>query len=123
MSILNKFIVPGIGLILTLLTGIILERSGKSLTGLLFNVHKLIALAAVVLTIIQLVKIFKTHQPQSLLILLLVVCALCVLALFASGGLMSAGKLDLHSMQIVHRITSLVFVLGAGGVFYLLGWR
>ena len=123
MTILNKFIVPGIGLILTILTGFILERSGKSLTGLLFNVHKLVALAAVVLTIIQLVKVFKTLEVQPLMILLLVLCVLCVLALFASGGLMSVGKLDLHTLQIIHRIASLVFVLGAGGMFYLLGWH
>ena len=122
MAVLNKFIVPGIGLLLTILTGIILERSGKSLTGLLFNVHKLIALAAVVLTIIQMVKVFKTMDIQFVMILMLVVCAICVLALFASGGLMSAGKLDLRTMQIVHRIASLVFVLGTGGIFYLLGW-
>ena len=120
---INKFFVPGAALLLTIVSGIILERSGKSLTGVLFNVHKLISLAAVVLFVMQLLKTLKTVDLQSSIILLLVLCAVCVVALIASGGLMSAGKLDIQVMRSIHRIASLVLILGLSALFYLLGWR
>ena len=48
-----KFVTPGVLFILTLVFGFWLSRSGKPYHTLIFNVHKLIALAAVVVTAIQ----------------------------------------------------------------------
>jgi hypothetical protein len=46
------------------------------------------------------------------------VAVLCVIALFASGGLLSAGKLDYAWILTTHRVglAALVVVLGAVGI-------
>ena len=53
MEIASKFIAPGIVFLLTLVFGFWLNNSGKPYNGILFNIHKLIALGAVVATAMQ----------------------------------------------------------------------
>ena len=120
MHILYQFAVPGGLFILTLVFGFWLSRLGKPYNGILFNVHKLIALGAVVVTAIQMVKLLRGMETQALVIVLLVVAALCVIALFASGALMSAGKLEYNLMLAIHRVAPFVLVVGLGLVMVLL---
>jgi hypothetical protein len=108
---LSKFMLPGIAFILTLVFGFWLSHLGKPYNGLLFNIHKLIALAAVVVTVIQVFKLLKGMESQALIIVAVVVVALCVIALFASGALMSVGKLDYALTLTVHRIAPVVLVI------------
>jgi hypothetical protein len=112
--ILYQFAVPSGLFILTLVFGFWLSRLGKPYNGILFNVHKLIALGAVVVTAIQMVKLLRGMEIQALVIVLLVVAALCVIALFVSGALMSAGKLEYNLMLAIHRVASFVLVTGLG---------
>ena len=120
MHILYQFAVPGGLFILTLVFGFWLSRLGKPYNGILFNVHKLIALGAVVVTAIQMVKLLRGMETQALVIVLLVGVALCVIALFASGALMSAGKLEYNLMLAIHRVAPFVLVVGLGLVMVLL---
>jgi hypothetical protein len=59
-------------------------------------------------------------ETQALVIVLLVGVALCVIALFASGALMSAGKLEYNLMLAIHRVAPFVLVVGLGLVIVLL---
>lgn len=106
MAELQKFTLPGILFALILVFGFWLSNSGKPYNGLLFNIHKLIALSFVVLAGIQFSKIL--HVPDGMLVALLLVSALCVVALFASGALMSAGKFDYALMLTIHRVAWVV---------------
>ena len=119
MELANRFITSGIFFLLTLAFGFWLSHAGKPYNGLLFNVHKLIALGCVVLVGIQFSK--TLHAPNGLLIALLAVLALCVIVLFASGALMSAGKLDYPLMLTIHRVAPPLLAIAAGLVLYLLG--
>lgn len=119
MHILYQFAVPGGLFILTLVFGFWLSRLGKPYSGILFNVHKLIALGAVVVTAIQMVKLLRGMETQARVIVLLVVAALCVTALFASGALMSAGKLEYNLMLAIHRVAPFVLVVSVGLVMVL----
>jgi ribose/xylose/arabinose/galactoside ABC-type transport system permease subunit len=56
---LTKFIIPGIIFLLTLVFGIWLSNSSKPYNGILFNIHKLIALVAVIVTTMQIYMILK----------------------------------------------------------------
>ena len=107
----SKILLPGIVFILTLAFGFWVSHVGKPYNGLLFNVHKLIALGAVVATVIQLVKLLKSADALALVGVLLVVAALCVIALFASGALMSMDKLDYALMLTIHRVAPVVLVI------------
>jgi hypothetical protein len=99
-----------------------LSKAGKPYNGILFNLHKLIALGAVVTAVVQFSKILKTADSLALLIVvLLVVATLCIVALFASGALMSLGKLDYTLTLTIHRIAPVVLTIALGLVAYLLG--
>ena len=106
METLAKFTFPGVLFILTISFGFWLSKVGKPYNGLLFNIHKLVALGAVVWVAIQITKTLQ--HPDWLLIASLIAAALCVVALFVSGALMSAGQLDYARMLSIHRVAPVV---------------
>jgi hypothetical protein len=118
---LAKFTLPGFLFLLTLAFGFWLSNRGKPYNGILFNFHKLIALGTVVVVVINLSKTLTNANFQALIIALLIGVAICVIALFASGALMSAGKLDYTLMLIVHRVASIVLVIAMVMFVCLLG--
>ncbi len=120
MNRLDPFAVPTGLFILTLVFGFWLSRWSKPYNSLLFNVHKLIALGAVVVTAIQVVNLLCGMGSPALVIVLLVVAAACVIALFASGALMSAGKLDHVLMLTIHRIAPGALALCCALALYFL---
>ena len=121
MDTLSRFSLPAILLILTLAFGFWLSSAGKPYNGILFNLHKLIALGGVIYTGWQFLQWMKTADASLALTILLAVTALCVIALFASGGLLSAAKLDYALMLLIHRLGVGTLVLSLGSVLYLLG--
>ncbi len=123
MGILSRFAIPAIVFILTLAFGFFLTRLGRPYHGLLFNVHKLAALAAVVVTVIQLVRVFRGVDLAALPIVLLVAAALSSVALFGSGALMSAGTLDYGLLRTVHRVALAALVIAMPVAVVLLGTR
>jgi len=94
MNILARFVTPTAALLLTLAFGFWLSKVGKPYNGILFNVHKLVALGAVIVVAIQVYNLLRGMQTPGLIILLLVLAALCVIALFASGAFLSIGNLN-----------------------------
>ena len=118
---LSRFISPGILYLVTLIFGIWLSRMGKPYNVPLFNIHKLIALGAVVVAVIELSKVLKNADSLSLMIGLLIVAALCVVALFATGALMSMDKLDYPLTLTIHRIALVVLPIAMVLVVCLLG--
>jgi len=117
MELVNRFIAPGILLLLTIAFGFWLGNAGKPYNGILFNVHKLIALGAVVYAVIQISKTGVANS--SLLATALILAGLCAVALFASGALMSIGKLDYALTLTVHRIAPVVLVIAIAIMIYL----
>ncbi len=123
MDTLSKFTFPGVLFGLTLAFGFWLSHAGKPYNGVLFNIHKLAALGAVVLTVMQFWRMPGPIDSVALIIGLLIVAALSVLALFISGALMSAGKLDYALMLTIHRLVLPILVIVLGLVLYLLEQR
>jgi hypothetical protein len=118
---LSKFTLPGGLFILTLVFGFWLSQVGKPYNYILFNIHKLLALGAVIVAGIRVVGLLKQADLLTLLILLSIVVVLCIVALFASGALMSMGKLDYILMLTIHRLALVVLVILITLVFYLSG--
>ena len=121
MDTLSKFAFPGILLALTLAFGFWLSSAGKPYNGLLFNVHKLVALGGVIYTGWRFSQWLNGVNIPVALTVLLVAVVLCVIALFASGGLLSVGKLDYAWMLTTHRVGLAALVVMLGAVVYLLG--
>ncbi len=84
----TRFIPSGVLFGLTLAFGIWLSRSGRPFNALLFNLHKLIALGAVVTAGLQVARLLKGQTPAAEIILL-AAAAISVLALFITGALLS----------------------------------
>ena len=120
MEILAKFLIPGILFLLTLAFGFWLSKTGRPYNGLLFNAHKLIALAGVVVAAIQVAKNLAPANSSALLTVLLVVAAISIIALFASGALLSANKLNYFSLRAIHNISLGLMILALAVAAYLL---
>ncbi len=126
METITQFTIPGVAFALTLAFGFWLSRAGKPYNGLIFNGHKLIALASVIITVIEMIGIFRNHEPLApILFVLLVLAALSVVALFVSGALMSANKLDYAWLRSIHRLGIVALVIVMAAMIYSLlgeGW-
>jgi len=123
LNTIPRFAVPGIVFILTLAFGFWLSRSGRPYNSLLFNAHKLIALAAVIVTVVQLVRILKGVYLPTLSLALLVVAAICAAGLFASGALMSAGKFNHAVLHTIHRVALAALVIALPSAIFLFARR
>jgi hypothetical protein len=123
MNIVAKFVTPGVLFLLTLVFGFWLSRSGKPYNGLFFNIHKLIALAAVIVAAFQSFNALKVVEAQPILIALLILIGLCAVALFVTGALMSANKPAHDTLLTIHRVAPPLAVVAAIGALYLLGGR
>ena len=108
MDMFPKFITPGFAFLLTLGFGVWLSNSGKPYNGILFNIHKLIALGAAILTAIQLYKVLQDTGIQAVPILLVVIAVVCVVALFATGALMSMEKMSYQVSLTIHRLAPIL---------------
>lgn len=120
MEVLSDFLVPGIVFLLTTVFGFWLSKLGKPYNGALFNVHKLLALGAVIAGGIQVARMLRSVDMQTLVFILWMVAGLSVFALFVSGAVMSMDKLDYSIMRGIHRVAPVVMILAAVWAVYLM---
>jgi cation transport ATPase len=118
MDTVNKFMMPGLVFLLTLASGFWLSKLGRPLNTIVFNIHKLIALGAVVAIAMQVFKLI--NSAQALLIIGIFVAALCVVALFATGALMSMDKPAYDTFHMIHQVSMALLIVGLVGIVYLL---
>ncbi len=107
----SLFLYPGVAFVTTVFFGFWLSRLGKPYQQVVFNIHKLIALAAVVLVGLQFSNWFKFEEVKSEWILMVVLLAIMTIILFASGAMMSLDKLNYKLLRLLHRITPVGLVL------------
>lgn len=111
MSDFSNFLSPALIFMLTVAFGFWLRKKGKPYNGLLFNVHKLLALGNVIITAMVVSRMTENMHVPIVMIVLLVLAALSVIALFGTGALMSIEKLDYSLVRMIHRISIAVLVL------------
>lgn len=121
MDIPSKFLYPILGFLLTIVFGFWLGRRGKPYNGLLFNIHKLIALAAVILAGMEMYRLWKALDAGGSVVLMLGVIAVCVVLLFLSGAFMSADIGQYRVVRLIHNVVLIVAVLAILSAIYLLG--
>jgi hypothetical protein len=123
MDLISRFLIAGIGFLLTLVFGFWMSKAGRPYNGILFNIHKLIALGTVIVTTMQIYKILETLEPHTFLILLIVITGISVVALFASGAFMSIGSGGYAVIKTIHNIAPVLIVIAMGLLIYLLNGR
>jgi hypothetical protein len=120
MTLASKLMAPALIFALTLVSGLWLSHLGKPYNGLVFNIHKLIALGAAVAAGMQLYKLIAKTEVQAMLIVLIVLAALGIVTLFVTGAFMSLGNPAYKLLLTLHRVAPILAVASATGVVYLL---
>jgi hypothetical protein len=113
--------IAGAGLfcLFILLSGFWLSRSGKPYNDIIFTVHKLIALAAVVLFVIALYRINRVAALSAVELAAGIVTGVFFLGLFATGGLLSIDRPMPEIVLKLHHVIPYLAVLSTAGTLYL----
>jgi len=120
MSIFQKLIGAGIAYIITICMGIFLSRIGKPYNTALFNVHKLVALAAVILTVLMFKDILKTIKPEIYIIILIIVAVIAIIVIFATGAFLSIGNTPYILIKTIHIVSQFIFIISVALSVYLI---
>ena len=121
MSISSQIILTGVLFLLIIGSGIWLSRLGKPYKTGIFTLHKLVAFTASVFSIVLIFNLFMTVKPNNLIFLFFLAAGISVAALFATGALLSAGKLSYSALKITHIIATVAaFSLGSLSIYLLL---
>jgi hypothetical protein len=102
------------------LSGFWLSRSGKPYNGIVFNVHKLIALAAVVIFVTALYQINRMVTLSAVELIAGVATGVFFLGLFVSGGLLSIDTPMPTIVLKLHHISPYLAVFSTAVTLYLL---
>lgn len=119
-TIVLKIIGTGLLFLFTIVSGIWLSNSGKPLNTLIFTIHKLIALAAVIFTAIVIHNLLKNVEVKIIILTLIILTGLFVLVLFISGALLSLGKSVNNIILTIHRVMPILAVISTAVTIYLL---
>jgi hypothetical protein len=104
MDIASRFVLPGALLLITYASGFWLTAVGRPYQGLPFNLHKLIALGAVVFAVLRFYDPFKGGPVPYVVVVLTVLGVASVVALFLTGALLSVGNLPHAPLLLAHRV-------------------
>ena len=121
--------VTGLLFLFTLFSGVWLSRnlrlsdprpSGKPITGVIFTVHKLIALVMVIAAGVTIRRLHRGIEFRSIELTAVIIAGLLFLLMFVSGGLLSLGKARNDEILAVHKAASLLTVIPTFGTIYLM---
>lgn len=125
----SKIAICGLLFLLSLVSGVWLSQSGKPFNGMIFTLHKLIALGTVIIIAVNVYHLYRAMDTRTLVALsVIVVSGLLFLALFISGALLSliAGALlslekpVLEAILKIHQVAPLLALVSSTATFYLL---
>ena len=125
----SQILYTGLFFLFILLSGLWVSRSGKPYNSLIFNIHKLIGLAAG----IYLIRIvYLTNQATSLkaaqwtsivitvLLFLITVAAGGLLSILDAGNLQSMSQPTRTAVSLVHKFSPYVIIVSTGVTLFLL---
>ncbi|MBN1180727.1 MAG: hypothetical protein JXB49_00470 [Bacteroidales bacterium] len=105
--------------LITILVGFFLHKTGKPYGNFPFTIHKLTTVAFVVYASIIFTNLVKHYEVSMAFIALLIIAIVVMLVLLVTGALMSLDRM-LTSMQWVHKISTLLFIADMGGIIFMI---
>lgn len=103
-----------------IITGVVMAKSGRPYSPVLFNVHKFISLAAVVLGGIWVYQLLGNVPHGGLVITLIVLAVVFYVVLFVTGGMLNLDKSYHDILKIAHKVLSPAAIIVTIVLFYLL---
>ena len=106
MDAIYQWLLPAILFLVIVGVGFWVSKLGKPYHGLLFNIHKLIALGAAILTGIRIFRLNPWETFPVLALLFIALALLGVIAMFATGAMMSIQDQVKRTPQLVHQVSA-----------------
>jgi len=121
-TLTTKLIVAGLLFLFTLISGVIVSRSGRPLSIWLVTIHKLIAVGMVFLIGVAINQLFKTADGKVIIeISLIVLSGILFLALIATGALLTREEMQLPEIVLnIHKVAPLLALVSSTITVYLL---
>ena len=120
-TLASRLVFTGSLFLFMLLSGVWLSNSGKPYSTLIFTIHKLIALAAIIATAVIINYLHKTADLRlSVEFSAIIVTGLLFLSLLISGALLSIGRPATSMILTIHRVAPLLAVVSTAATIYLL---
>ena len=121
-TITGKLIATGFLFLFTLISGLIVSRSGRPLNIWLVTVHKLVAVGTVVLIGIAANQLYKTSDGKVFIEMsVMIISAVLFLALIATGALLTREEMQLPEIVLnIHKIVPLLALVASTITVYLL---
>lgn len=116
---LTRAALSGAGFLLIFVLGYTLSRAGKPYPGLLFNLHKLIALAVLVLLVYTAARAHQAAPLGPLPVALTALAVLFFVATIATGGLVSTAK-TIQPAPLLHRLLPYLTLIASGAAWWML---
>lgn len=110
-AVQSKALVAGLFFLFIFLSGFWLSQSGKPLNSLIFTIHKLIAVAAVVFLATTLHRSNQVAPLSTVAFIASAVTAVCFLSTIVTGGLLSIDKEMPAAVLTMHQVTPFLTVL------------
>ena len=118
----SKLVTAGILFLFTLISGVIVSRSGRPLNIWLVTIHKLIAVGTVVLIGMAVNQLYKTADGKAFIeTSIMVISAILFLALIATGAFLTREEMQLPEMVLkIHQVAPLLALISSAVTVYLL---
>ena len=120
-TVVSRPAVAGLLLLFTLASGVWLSHAGKPLNMLIFSIHKLIALASVIVIVVNVNHLYRALDLRSPIALVVIAfTALLFIALFITGALLSRGNPLPEAILRIHQVAPLLALVFSALTLYLL---
>jgi hypothetical protein len=104
----------------TLLSGVWLSHSGRPINGVLFTIHKLIALVTVITIGVIVYRLHQAGDIRAIVQLTAIpVTAILFLGLFVTGALLSRGMPLPQAILRIHQVAPLLALASSAATLYL----
>lgn len=115
----SNIFIPLVLFLITVGFGFWVSKVGKPYHPGLFNIHKLVALAGVVLAVLRFRSGFSINVITSWILFALVLTGLSVILLFVTGAIMSIREDEPRIALFIHRAGPVIITLCLAGMLFL----
>ena len=123
MSLQAKYITIAILFIIHFILGYVLTRSGKPYSTALLTIHKLAALAALVLIVLAALQIYREAGLDNLAIAAVMITVILFVTTILTGGALSAAIQPLTIVAGIHKIFPYLTLISTVVTIYLFSFR
>jgi len=103
-------ILIGIGILVIVATGIILNRTGSPYRITWITLHKLISLAFIFLCILGFIKRFRIETISSAEAVALTIFGLSLFTALVTGGVLSHKNVKIFILAVIHTISTILLI-------------